>query len=175
MLWRFDGPAAGQVFRAWNTCVKLAWGVPRATHTYFVDQLLSCGLSGLKTDIMCRYTKFISSLKNSPSAEVSTLANIVLRDVRSNTGANVRFLTRETGLDPSEGISAIRLATQEQLCKPEDRDTWRLQYLARLLAERGEMFYEGIETEENILTGLIDSLCVNKSNLLFFYFFIFLC
>ena len=161
MLWWFDGPAAGQVFRAWNTCVKLVWGVPRSTHTYFVDQLLSCCLSSLKAHTLCRYVKFISSLKDSPSAEVSTLANIVLRDVRSNTGANVRFLSWETGLDPSEGISAVRGATQEQLCKPEDRDTWRLQYLARLLAERGEMFYRGIETEENILTVLINGLCVN--------------
>ena len=161
MLWRLDGLAAGQVFRAWNTCVKLAWGVPRATHTYFVDQLLSCGMTSLKTDILCRYSKFISSLKNSPSVEVSVVANIALRDVRSNTGANVRFLTTESGLDPSEGTAAIKRALCDQLCQPEEIDKWRIKYLATLLCDRGEFHYDGMETEENYITGLIDSLCIN--------------
>ena len=38
MLWELDSKAAHQYYNAWNTCVKLAWQVPRATHTYFVDQ-----------------------------------------------------------------------------------------------------------------------------------------
>ena len=125
------------MFQAWNTCVNLVWGVPRATHTYFVDQLLSCGISSLKTDILCRYVKFISSLKNSPSAEVAITANIVLRDVRSDTGANVRFLAGEAGVDPLEGKHAIRLGLSEQSSQPEEKDEWRLKYLAGLLEQRG--------------------------------------
>ena len=53
--------------------------VPRATHIYFVDQLLSCGLTSLKTDMLSRYVKFVSSLQRSASAEVTVVANIVLR------------------------------------------------------------------------------------------------
>ena len=34
MLWDLQGNLAKQVFHAWNTCVKLAWHVPRQTHTY---------------------------------------------------------------------------------------------------------------------------------------------
>ena len=33
MLWKFDGESAGQSFTSWRTCVKLAWHVPRQTHT----------------------------------------------------------------------------------------------------------------------------------------------
>ena len=38
MLWDLGSDMATQYFNAWTTCVKLAWQVPRATHTYFVDQ-----------------------------------------------------------------------------------------------------------------------------------------
>ena len=32
MLWDLGGDLAQQYYNAWNTCVKLAWQVPRATH-----------------------------------------------------------------------------------------------------------------------------------------------
>ena len=40
-LWQLDSSMANQYFSAWRTCVKLAWQLPRSTHTYFVDHLLS--------------------------------------------------------------------------------------------------------------------------------------
>ena len=33
-LWQLRGDMANQVFNAWTTCIKLAWQVPRSTHTY---------------------------------------------------------------------------------------------------------------------------------------------
>ena len=148
---------ASQVYRSWNTCVKLVWSVPRATHTYFVDQLLSCGLTSLKTDMLSRYVKFVSSLQHSASAEV--VANIVLRDVRSNTGANVRFLETETGLDLRSGVSRIKRILTTKLCLPEDYDSWRLQYLGKLLTERGELYYRSEDITH--ISELVDSLCIN--------------
>ena len=41
MLWPLDGHMTGQYYRSWIPCVKLVWDVPRATHTYFVDNLLA--------------------------------------------------------------------------------------------------------------------------------------
>jgi hypothetical protein len=38
MLWKLSGDVAKQVYHAWNTCIKLAWPVPTATHTYFVEK-----------------------------------------------------------------------------------------------------------------------------------------
>ena len=59
-------------------------------------------------DILSRYVKFVSSLQCSASAEVTVVANIFLRDVRSDTGANVWFLVSETGLDLRAGASQIK-------------------------------------------------------------------
>ena len=91
---------ADQVYKAWNTCIKLSWQVPRATHTYFVDMLLGCGISHVKSDILARYVNFNKSLRSSPSMEVSVLVNIVARDIRTTTGRNLDLVRRLTGLDP---------------------------------------------------------------------------
>ena len=42
MLWPLDSNMSGQFVRCWSTCVKLVYDVPRATHTYFIDNLHTC-------------------------------------------------------------------------------------------------------------------------------------
>ena len=51
MLWDLQGDLAEQVFNAWNTCIKLAWNVPRGTHIYILKQLLDCGISQLQLNL----------------------------------------------------------------------------------------------------------------------------
>ena len=80
-LWQLCGAMAEQMDHAWNTNIKLAWNVPRGTHTYFVDRMLGCGISHVKTDVIGRYIKFFKSLRESPSMEVSVLVHFVARDV----------------------------------------------------------------------------------------------
>ena len=107
MLWDLKGDTTKQVFSAWGTCVKLAWHVPRQTHTYFVDHLLSSGLSHAKTDILARYAGFFHSLRSSPSQEVRILANLLGRDLQSCTGRNLAYIREETGLDMWAGLAPL--------------------------------------------------------------------
>ena len=76
MLWQFQSESAGQYFTSWRTCVKLAWQVPRQTHTYLVDHLMCSGLSSLRCDIMSRYVKFVRGLELSPSREVPVMFRV---------------------------------------------------------------------------------------------------
>ena len=92
MLWDLGGVGAGHVFNAWNTAIKLAWDCPRDSRSYLVQQVLGCGLSSAKTDILLRYSQFFKSLRVSPSKEVATMANLVSRDVQSTTGSNIRMI-----------------------------------------------------------------------------------
>ena len=39
MLWKLGSGMATRYFNAWTTFVKLAWQVPRATHSYFVENM----------------------------------------------------------------------------------------------------------------------------------------
>ena len=160
MLWDLGGSLANQYFNAWNVCVKLAWQVPRAAHTYFVDDLLSCGHSSVREDILARYVKFFLSLRSSPSTEVAVMCGVVSRDVRTTTGSNLALLKQETGCLPME-ISSKKV--KEVMCERRatvpEVDRWRLVYLAKLLEKRGEQYYQGADTDD--LTTLIESLCVN--------------
>ena len=160
MLWDLGGSLANQYFNAWNVCVKLAWQVPRAAHTYFLDHLLSCGNSSVREDILARYTKFVQSLRSSPSMEVSVMCGVVSRDVRTTTGSNLALLRQETGL-LAMAISSkkVKKVMHERRAAVPEADRWRLGYLARLLEERGEQYYQGADTDN--LTNLIESLCVN--------------
>ena len=160
MLWDLGGDQVQQLLNCWSTCVKLAWNVPRATRTYFVDHLLSGGLSSTRVDIMVRYLKFFRGLLNSPTREVLIMANIAARDVRSIVGKNLNFIQTESGKDPwTISPGALRSALTSQKAEVPQEDSWRLPYLARLLEERGQLYYDCKETKGH--SALIDSLCIN--------------
>ena len=94
---------------------------------------------------MSRYTKFFKALRTSPSMEVSVLANIVGRDVRTTTGSNLHLIGNVTGLDPWRCFdSQVKRVMKEKLVKVPEMDKWRLPYLGKLLEQR-----------------LIESVCVN--------------
>ena len=67
MTWSLFSDKARQVFNCWSTCVKLAWGLPRATHSYLVNSFLSGGIPSLRNSILSRFTKFLQSVKSSAS------------------------------------------------------------------------------------------------------------
>ena len=163
MLWDLQGDMVSQYFNSWKTCVKLAWGVPRGTHSYFIDYL-SGGLISVRRDILSRYVGFYKNLLRSPSREVNILARVAAKDIRTTTARNLRLVEEETGgltwLVPSWRIKK-RLLEREPLVPVEDN--WRLQYLGKLLERRDIMLYQGMEgcEEVELVQGLIDSLCTN--------------
>ena len=95
--------------------------------------------------------------------EVASLANLISRDIRSSTGANLRALRDISGKDPwVDSPTAIKaaLADTEQV-QIHDMDKWRVRYLGVLLEQRMEWNYLGSEDEKNAVQKLIDSLYIN--------------
>ena len=156
MLWDLFGDAAGQAFRTWNTCVKLAWDVPRWTHNYFVDGMLAGDLHSVRKKVVCQYVSFFQKLKTCPQREIRILARVVARDQTSVTGRNLERLRQEFYLDPWTMSSKTFKAAYKGYLVPE-QDKWRLSLLERLLSQRREM----ATCDENVepVTELIDSLC----------------
>ena len=162
-LWDLGGEKARQVYTAWNTSVKLAWGCPQWTRTYMVQQLLCAGFSSARVDILCRYQKFFHSLRRSASHEVQVLSRFLARDVQSVTGKNLQYIFEESGLSPWTasqcGLRAALVAGELVQVLPQDR--WRLPYLRSLLRQRREAHTDALDDEETRLTELIDSLVAN--------------
>ena len=159
-LWKFRDDMASQMFNTWYTCIKLAWQVPHATHTYFVERLLSCGISSIRDDLLARYVTFLQSLRRSPSREVSVLVHIVGKDIRATTGNNIHLVRDLSGLDPwCSSSSLVKKVMAEKLKPIPEQDLWRIDYLAKLLDKRGEDHHLMLDTTDT--TELIDSLCIN--------------
>ena len=118
-------------------------------------------MDSARTDILVRYGKFLTSLKNSPSKEVAMMANLVSRDVRTTTGANLKLIQEASGL-PIWGTSQEKLREAlrvEEAVMVLKCDKWRVPYLSKLLEHCQELYYRGEDVKEN--DDLINSLCIN--------------
>ena len=88
------------------------------------------------------------------------MSNIVTRDIRSSTGENIAYLRQQTDLNPSESSVKLKKSLMMKLktnCNSQDK--WRIEYLAKLLAARGESYYSGADEESEYLSHLINSIC----------------
>ena len=141
----------------------LAWGVPRATHTYLVQQCLAPGATSARAEVLARFAGFYNGLRNSPSPEVRTVALLCGRDLRTTTGSNIRVVEEASGLSvwTSTTAQVRRAVRQKETVTVPPGDYWRLPYLRRLLEQRLQYHYRGDKEQESRVQSLIDSLCVN--------------
>ena len=89
------------------------------------------------------------------------MANLVGRDVRTTTGANLTFIGRTSGHSAWDtGSDKMKAAIeQSETVLVNDNDKWRIPFLNKLLGHRQELSYlgENIET----ISDQINSLCIN--------------
>ena len=156
MLYDLSSPACESYFKAWNTCVKLTWNVPRSTYTYIVEQVLAPNFVSLRNQVYSRYVNFFQQLFRSSSREVRHLVRIVARDVRSVTSRNVRLIADLTGLSPWD---MARWRIKEKLPKSQipANQEWRIQLIQKLLDRRRELYYQNESIE--MIQDMLGSLC----------------
>lgn len=162
-LWKLESAEVQSVIAAWKTGIKLAWGVHRGCRTYLVQNVLAPDLTPLRVGLLTKFHGFFKSLLESPSPEVSVVARLVARDIRTSLGSNLALIRRETGLDPwtvGRGHLCQVLKEKAKVKVPEG-EGWRVTLLQKLLCERQRAHYSGDEPEEKRLQGLVDSLVVN--------------
>ena len=156
MLWDLFGDKAKQVYNSWNTCAKITWGVPRATHTYIMDNLLGSQFFTVKQQLLGRYVSFVQQLLKSSSPEVCVVGNMVTRCARSNTGKNLVNIQRECKTDPLT-TKSWRIRADTPRTGVPALEGWRLQYLRKLIFARMDMDTQCKDIEE--ISTLIDTLC----------------
>ena len=91
-----------------------------------------------------------------------TIANIMTRNVRSMTGANLKYLEDITGMDP---LSVSKAAFKKSLtacpAQPGESDALRVQLLGKSVQQLGKYHYEGLYDHVSFISDLINSLCIN--------------
>ena len=162
-LWDLTSPEAQMVFRAWRTGIKISWNIPRTTHSYFVQDVLTTGVQSLEQRILRNSVGFFQSLLSCPCPEVAVLARIAARDIRSTLGKNIQKIRELTQLDPwSVRKTELHAALEQGLhIEIPKVDSWRPRCLANMLAARSQAFFRADEDEVVRLTSLIESLVTN--------------
>ena len=148
-LWDLYGMRAEQVYKAWNTVVRLSWNLPRTTHTWLVDNLLCCGLASARERILANYVGFLRRLGSSASKEVQVLSEVEVRDAGSVTGRNILHMREEFGVHPMLMTSRTLREMYRRVQVPDGKG-WKLSLLADMLEEnqeRKEVGEDGLELE----------------------------
>ena len=154
VLWDLYGSAAGIAFRTWNTTVKLAWDVDRATHTYIVEHLLARDMPSVRQQIIKRYIKFVTNLLSSPNPVLSLLAVLSANTVQSTTGRNIVNLKQEFNMDPLT-TPRNKFVVIKSVIPDGGEDN--LVLLKDLINAKQDEFEDDIRSE---LEGLIKNTCV---------------
>ena len=155
-MWPLAGEPAQQYFRAWNTAVKLVPQVPTSTFTYLMQGYLAGDQTSLRNQVLARVPGFLSSIMESPSAEVRFLARLAVADGRSVTLENVRYVKRLPGLIPLR-YSGTRLKCSLPSQAVPMEQHWRLGLLSSLLSLRREKHRSQEDT--NRVEAMLVSLC----------------
>ena len=161
MLWKFTSSYTESFFKAWNIQARMAYGVPRETHTYLVEGVLCECFPSLKAQVLSRYPNFIRSLKNSPSKEIGFLVSLAKSDPSSNTYQNMEYLKVA-----SENESVFEFASWKVLEIFPRRtiplnDMWRKRILNTLLDIRASQSFGGFNLSYEDLSSMINSLCIS--------------
>ena len=162
-IWDLGGRECEMMSNAWGTGHKLAWNVPRECRTYLVQEVLAPHVSSLRCSLLHRFVGFFRGLLQSPSHEVTAVALLAARDIRSNLGANLKLVQEKSKLDPwMAGMDQLRAALEaaDRVEVPQ-LDSWRPAYLKKLLAQRLQAHYRADTREEERIQTLIVSLVKN--------------
>ena len=160
MTWPVFSEKARQVFNCWSTCVKLAWDVPRAIHTYPVDNLLAGGLPSIRSSVLARFCKFFGSLRSSSCLALRVMANISANDIRSVTGNNLSNIKKEILLDPTRDLmSKVKVTILGIRAAVPMQDRWKVSCLRKFLEKKYILDTQHQDTDD--VEQLIESLCIS--------------
>ena len=144
------------VFQTWNTFIKLAWEVPRSTHTNLVEDFFAKDFLSVRNQVLSRYVTFFQSLLTSPSREIRILVRIIMQDHQSVMRLNVDHVTELSGLSPWD---YDKKRIQMELPKPRlgVNDMWRVSLLTNLLEQRTTK--SRMADDAASIQAWIDSIC----------------
>ena len=112
-LWDMGSREAEMLTNAWRTGHKLAWDVPRHCRTFLVQTVLAPHDGSLRASLLNRSVGFFRGLLDSPSREVTVMALLASRDVRSSLGSNLALVQELSGLNPwMAGPAHLRAALE---------------------------------------------------------------
>ena len=105
-LWDLKGEKTKQLINSWSVAVKEMWNLPVNAHRSFIEPL---GGIHAQVLIFSRYIGFLQSTRKSNKMIVKYLLEMVLHDLNTITGQNVRHILAKSD---ERDIMKINLESQ---------------------------------------------------------------
>ena len=122
-IWDLFSPAAIKFDSTFNRSVKIMADLPLQTHRYLIEPVASA--RHMKITLIKNFLGFIRSVKESKKPVLRELYNLTKDDVRTTTGANLRYillLTNKLNVDDLHP----GLVDSIQYHKIEEKEKWRI-------------------------------------------------
>ena len=163
--WSFNSERFNQMVNSFNVNVKVICGLPYSCHSWLVEEL--CGHRHARQLIYCRFIKFVNSLVDHKKDCIRSLFNMVVGDVRSLSGGNLRRVILDTGVLASPGKTSHSDLHNYKVYPVPAGHEWKIGVLRSLLEIRSENWEilfddeDDHEMMENDIVMMIDDVCTN--------------
>jgi hypothetical protein len=131
--------------------------LPLQTHTFFIEPISEC--IHLKNTLIKRFLTFIQNVRSSPKCILTNLLKMVLRDVRSVTGSNLRHILLlvnkcDVGeLQPTD-------SSQVKYRRDDDSNSWKIKMVKEVIEVNNEILeVDNFDAQE--LQEILHHLCVD--------------
>ena len=158
-IWKLESEEASHLFASWNKNIKLIYKLPWATHRWILEEITGCNL---KVMLSARFIKFVNGIMKSNKPAIKFLLSVMMNDVRSTTGSNMRSIQRHTGVQVLPGttkVSAIKNFRMHPV--PRDQE-WKVPLLMSILAIQDEEweipFCDGDDADE-LPKAILQDIC----------------
>ena len=113
---------------------------------------------------MCRYVKFIKSIKKSTKLAVQFLFQKVKNNVNTVTGKNIAVVLNATAYDNIEEIDVNAMKKKVKFCQILDENRWRVDFAKEIVDLQYNVLVlnedeQALDTDE--LNEILDFICTS--------------
>ena len=114
--------------------------------------------------LMCRYVKFIKSIKKSTKLAVQFLFKKVKNNVNTVTGKNIAVVLNATAYDNIEEIDVNAMKKKVKFCQILDENRWRVDFVKEIVNLQYNVLVlnedeQALDTDE--LNEILDFICTS--------------
>lgn len=148
VIWDLWSTEANMVYNSWSTSIRKIFGLDRATHRYLIEPVSKS--VHLKTNLLIRFQKFTTSLRNSNKEVVKSLYTTLIKDCRSRIGRNQRMLEVEMMRENCANLKELKFSQMPP------KEEWRLGVIEDLINARDNIRENQLNWSKDDLS---DALC----------------
>ena len=106
------------------------WGLPFATHKYFMEPL---GGQHCLSMLISRYVKFLQSVKKSPKIAVQYLLQKVQTNCNTLTGKNVRLVLDLIGAQDIFKVNPLLIKRNLKFHESTEENVWKVNLVKEII------------------------------------------